>query len=223
MYSKRDELETQLRYSKRFQQYGYSPKSLGWNKGKQDVRFAVLTSQYDFAGKSILDIGCGFGDVNLMLDAHYGTNYTYHGIDLVEDLVTEGRKRFTAPHITFEVGNFLSQSYTTTYDYIIASGIFNHVLHDLNGYEFISMCMNKAFGMANDGVAFDFLSDKVDYVLPHTFHCAPENVLAMAYKHTRNVVLRNDYMPFEFAMFLFKDDMFSNEDTLFHRYKLLNQ
>jgi ubiquinone/menaquinone biosynthesis C-methylase UbiE len=74
-------------------------KSLGWNKGKQDVRFEILTSQYDFAGKSILDIGCGFGDINLMLNAHYGTNYTYHGIDLVEDLVTEGRNPDLPRHI----------------------------------------------------------------------------------------------------------------------------
>jgi hypothetical protein len=36
-------------------------------------------------------------------------------------------------------------------------------------------------------------------------------------------MLRNDYMPFEFALFMFKDDTFSSEDTLFHRYKLLNQ
>jgi SAM-dependent methyltransferase len=223
MYSKRDEHETQQRYSKRFQQYGYSPKSLGWTKGKQDVRFSVLTSQYDFAGKSILDVGCGFGDINIMLNARYGTNYTYHGIDLVEDLVVEGRNRFVAPHITFTVGNFLTLANETKYDYIIASGIFNHVLHDLDGYEFISLCMNKAFHIVNDGIAFDFLSDKVDYKLPHTFHCAPERALTMAYGLTRNVVLRSDYMPFEFSLFMYKDDTFSSEDTLFHRYKLLNQ
>jgi hypothetical protein len=67
------------------------------------------------------------------------------------------------------------------------------------------------------------LSDKVDYKLPHTFHCAPERALAMAYGLTRNVVLRSDYMPFEFSLFMYKDDTFSSEDTLFHRYKLLNQ
>jgi len=223
MYSERDETETQQRYSQRFKQYGYSPKALGWDKGKQPIRFNILTSQYDFAGKSVLDIGCGFGDLNTVLTARYGTNYTYHGIDLVADLVNEGRNRFAAPHITFEVGNFLTYPPEVKYDYIIASGLFNLKLKDIDGYDFITMCMNKAFDLVNDGIAFDFLSDKVDYQLTDTFHSAPERILQIAYTHTRNVVLRNDYMPFEFATFLFKDDSFAPEDTLFHRYKSLQQ
>ena len=219
MYSERDEKDTQQRYSQRFHQHGYSPKALGWDKGKQDVRFDVLTSQYDFTGKSVLDIGCGFGDLNTTLTARYGTSYTYHGIDLVPELVTEGQARFTAPHISFAVGNFLNSDDQTQYDYIVSSGIFNHKLQDLDGYVFIEACMRRAFAMAKDGIAFDFLSNKVDYELPHTFHSAPERILSLAYTMTRNVVLRNDYMPFEFAVFLWKDDSFSREDTLFQRYK----
>ena len=223
MYSKRDEVAMQQRYSQGFKQYGYSPKALSWDKGKQDVRFTILTSQYDFTGKSVLDIGCGFGDLNTVLTARYGTNYTYHGIDLVADLVNEGRHRFGAPHITFEVGNFLTDPPEVKYDYIVASGTFNLKLADLDGYEFIAMCMDKAFNLAYDGIAFDFLSDKVDYQLADTFHSAPERILQMAYTHTRNVVLRNDYMPFEFAAFLFKDDSFAREVTLFQRYNALHQ
>ncbi len=223
MYSQRDEQETQQRYRQRFHQHGYSPKALGWDKGKQDVRFDVLTSQYDFTGKSVLDIGCGFGDLNTTLTDRYGTNYTYHGIDLVPDLVAEGRNRFVAPHISFEVGNFLTNDDARQYDYIVSSGIFNHKLQDLDGYVFIESCMRRAFAMASDGIAFDFLSDKVDYQLPHTFHSSPERILSLAFSLTRNVVLRNDYMPFEFAVFLWKDDSFSREDTLFQRYKLAHQ
>jgi SAM-dependent methyltransferase len=223
MYTKRDEAAMQQRYIQRFQQFGYSPKTLSWDKGKQDVRFSVLTSQYDFAGKSVLDIGCGFGDINTVLTSLYGTNYTYHGIDLVADLVNEGRKHFNAPHITFEVGNFLTHPAIEKYDYIVASGTFNLKLKDLDGYDFITMCMDKAFGLANDGIAFDFLSDKVDYQLADTFHSAPERILQMAYARTRNVVLRNDYMPFEFATFMFKDDSFAREDTLFQRYKKIHK
>ncbi len=49
--SKTDLDATISRYSKRYQQYGYSPRSLGWDKGKQELRFEVLTSLYDFRGK----------------------------------------------------------------------------------------------------------------------------------------------------------------------------
>lgn len=45
-------------YRKRFAEYGYSPKTLGWVKGKQDIRFSILTSQWELEGKRILDVGC---------------------------------------------------------------------------------------------------------------------------------------------------------------------
>lgn len=71
--------------------------------------------------------------------------------------------------------------------------------------------------------AFNFMSDKVDYPLTHIFYSSPERILAMAYRFSRNVVLMNDYMPFKFSTFVFKDDQFSVEDTLFHRYKSLRK
>ena len=56
---------TITRYTERFDKYGYSPKTLGWDKGKQNIRFDILISQFDLLNKSILDIGCGFGKSTL--------------------------------------------------------------------------------------------------------------------------------------------------------------
>lgn len=67
----KDIADTVARYSKRFGEFGYSPKSLGWNKGKQDIRFEILTSLYNFHDKTILDAGCGFGNLNQTLMSQY--------------------------------------------------------------------------------------------------------------------------------------------------------
>jgi SAM-dependent methyltransferase len=214
-----DKQETIERYSSRYQKFGYSPKSLGWDKGKQDVRFEILTSQYDFSEKSILDIGCGFGDLNKTLNEKYANNYSYLGVDLVPDLVNEARKQYVGDNINFRTGDFLDISFENTFDFVIASGIFNHRLNNVNNYDLIEAAIIKALSLSNDGLAFDFLSDKVDYQLEHTFHSSPEKILSIAYKYSRNIVIRNDYMPFEFALFIFKDDSFSTEDTLFNRFK----
>ncbi|TXI46812.1 class I SAM-dependent methyltransferase [Methylophilus sp.] len=214
-----DKQETIERYSSRYQKFGYSPKSLGWDKGKQDVRFEILTSQYDFSEKSILDIGCGFGDLNKTLNAKYANNYSYLGVDLVPDLVIEARKQYVGDKINFRTGDFLDISFENTFDFVIASGIFNHRLNNANNYDLIEAAIIKALSLSKDGLAFDFLSDKVDYQLEHTFHSSPEKILSIAYKYSRNIVMRNDYMPFEFALFIFKDDSFSTEDTLFNRFK----
>lgn len=206
-------------YAKQYDEFGYSPKALGWDKGKQDVRFDVLTSQYDFENKHVLDIGCGFGDLNKTL-ALKADNYSYTGVDLVTVFIEEAKKQNTAENINFINGNILEIEGSLKFDYAILSGIFNLKIDGDRNYEFIEQVIVKALSLCKDGLAFDFLSDKVDYQLEHTFHASPEKILGIAYKYSRNIVLRNDYMPFEFSLFIFKDDSFQREDTLFSSYKL---
>ncbi len=218
VFPKADKFNTIERYSSRYRVHGYSEKSLGWDKGKQEVRFDVLTSQYDFTGKSVLDIGCGFGDLNKTLKRKYSNTYSYLGVDIVPDLICEAKTHYESNKISFIVGDFLSLDFGERCDYVIASGVFNYKLSAANNYEIIDAAIEKALSLCRDGIAFDFLSDKVDYRLEHTFHSAPEKILEIAYKYSRNIVLRNDYMPFEFSIFIFKDDSFSASNTLFNKY-----
>ena len=81
-------------YASRYKQWGYSPKSLGWDKGNQQVRFDVLTSQYSFEQKSILDIGCGFGDL-LDTISKKTSQFDYTGIDLSEDFIKKAKYVYT--------------------------------------------------------------------------------------------------------------------------------
>lgn len=206
------------RYKDRLSRYGYSPKSLGWDKGKQDVRFEILTSQYDLEGKRVLDIGCGFGDLVTTLEKKC-SSFSYLGIDLVPELIEIAQKMHPQENCRFMALDFLDADIGETFDYAIASGTFNFKLEKGDNYEFVYSAMKKALDVCTDGLAFDFLSDKVDYTYEITFHYSPEKILSLAYTFSRNVILRNDYMPFEFSVFIFKDDSFSKEDTLFTRYK----
>jgi len=206
---------TKERYSKRYKQFGVTPKTLGWDKGKQEVRFDVLTSQYCFEQKSILDIGSGFGDLLITLRKK-ASLFNYTGIEVVDALADRARELH--PGDEFITGDFDEYNFNSQFDYCIASGIFNHKMKQDN-YRFIKNSMHKAWEISNDGFAFDFLSDKVEYQLEHTFHSSPSKVLDFAYTLSRNVILRNDYMPFEFSVFVFKDDSFNVEDTLFSKYK----
>ena len=62
-------------YGELLNEYGRDPRSLGWIKGRQAIRFAKLT---EFLGKTdidenftLLDYGCGFGDLYLFLQEKY--------------------------------------------------------------------------------------------------------------------------------------------------------
>lgn len=209
-------------YRKRFAEYGYSPKTLGWDKGKQDIRFSILTSQWELEGKRILDVGCGFGDLNRYFRKNKIENYEYVGVDVVEELIHEAKKQNSEngnSKISYICADFLDMPFTESFDYVISSGAFNRrFFGELDNYSFIEKCIDKSFDLCGEGIAFDFLSDKVDYQYEHTFHSSPERILGYSYSKSRNVILRNDYMPFEFSIFIFKDDSFKNEDTVFHRY-----
>ena len=91
-------------------------------------------------------------------------------------------------------------------DIAVASGILNHRLTESDNYTVAESVIRDALKCCRTAVAMDFLSDRVDYQLPHTFHFDPCRILEIAYRFSRRVVLRNDYLPFEFAVVIFRDD-----------------
>jgi hypothetical protein len=73
--------------------------------------------------------------------------------------------------------DFLEADLEERFDIGIASGTFNFRLEHGDNYEFVRAAMEKALMLCSEGIAFDFLSDKVDYEYPHTFHYSPEKIL----------------------------------------------
>ncbi|GEK15072.1 class I SAM-dependent methyltransferase [Aliivibrio fischeri] len=206
------------RYTNRYLKYGYDPKTLGWDKGKQISRYFTLLSGFNLEGKKILDIGCGFGD-GIKVIKHFTSNFEYLGIDIVDCLIDEAKSRYTDDNIKFISGDFLAIDDLNDYDIVIGSGIFNFKLLEQDNYDFISNVLNKSYSICNDGIAFDFLSNKVSYELENTFHSDPSVILSKYYELTNNIELINSVMPFEFSVIASKKDKFEREDTLFESYK----
>ncbi len=202
-------------YQRLLAAHGYTPKALGWDKGKQFLRFHQLTSNWNLAGASVLDVGCGFGDFVSYLRFMNIADCAYTGIDLVGEFVAEGKRRFASPTATFLQAGLDDYAPPSTFDYVIASGTFNLKLQGIDGYEHIRKSLARMFSLSNIAVSADFISDKVDHAHAHNFNSAPETILGMAYGLSRNVMLRNDYFPFEFCVTIYKDDSFGRETTTF--------
>lgn len=216
--NKKDLHATVNRYSERLEKFGYSEEALGWSKNKNKLRFATLVKEWknELNGSSICDFGCGFGDfyAYLLQDENI-RDFRYTGVDINSKLINEGMKHY--PEAEFWVGDIVSEPFDRKFDFVFSSGVFNHKLDFQTEYQFIEECLNKLNQISIKGYAVNFLSDKVDYQLEHTFHSNPGKILEIVFLHSRNIVLRNDYMPFEFTVFVRKDIKINPEKVVFEK------
>ena len=91
---------TRQRYRQRYEDHGYSPRTLGWNKDRQAIRFQSLSSLFDLKDASVLDIGCGFADLYTFLKDNDQAPADYLGIDLVPELTEEAIRRLAGEPIS---------------------------------------------------------------------------------------------------------------------------
>ncbi|PKL77169.1 MAG: class I SAM-dependent methyltransferase [Candidatus Melainabacteria bacterium HGW-Melainabacteria-1] len=201
-----DQANYQMRYRARLARYGYAPESLGWGHGgRQEIRFSVLAEGLlANPNTSVLDVGCGFADLYDYLVAR-GWSGSYTGLDLVPELLDVARARH--PQLELHAGDLASfASGKTTYDYVLASGIFNARLQQMTNEAHIEASLGHMLALARVAVCADFMSTWVDFQHPEAWHTDPVWLLQIARRLSRRLELRCDYMPFEFALTLYRDD-----------------
>lgn len=82
----------------------------------------------------VLDCGCGLGFLASLLIPSFPEGGTYHGIDLSENLIAEGRKLIQQANwvaypeqVTMEQGNFLESDIRDAYDLVICQAVLRHI------------------------------------------------------------------------------------------------
>lgn len=84
-----DKLYIQKFHADKIEKYGSeSAQSLAWfSENDQIKRFEILAQIGDLNNCSVLDIGCGNGDLCYYLSQHFA-NVLYHGIDMISAFLT---------------------------------------------------------------------------------------------------------------------------------------
>lgn len=186
-------------YGGRLLKHGRSHQTVGWGSvADQWLRFEMLTRDIDITGKTVVDIGCGLGDLVEFLDAKYGTDYRYIGIDLSVDLVEEAKKRFPDGRCRFIAGDLLEMSPVANADVFFLSGALSFRIGDNVAHAGTMLrCM---YDSARVAVAANFLSSYVDYQEPRNFHYSPGEIFAIAKSITKWVSVYHDYPLWEFTL-----------------------
>lgn len=208
-----DELEKILilkKYNKDFEKYGVSQKSLGWNKGRSNLRFEVLTSQWQLKDSKILDFGCGFGSLFEFLQKKK-LNPFYTGVDINPNFIKVAKsKHRKAKFINIDI---FKTPLLESFDYAFVSGTFNDKIED--NYKFIENSLTLFKQLKVKGIAFNCISDKVDFKEDHVFYSNPSKLLEMCYKFSNKIILRNDYMPYEYSIFIFLNPEIDFEKSIY--------
>jgi len=211
------ELSQQMiaRYSLRYEKLGYHVHTLGWgSKEQQAYRFLQTLEGTTFsAEKSVLDIGCGFGDYLAMLQAQEKPFKEYLGWDINPDLIQEAQKIWkNTPNASFAEKNLGTTSLNDPVaDIGVMLGVLNlNLKEQIDNYEYSFNFIEKAFSAVQEVLVVDFLSTKLTPSYPKedfVFYHDPAKMLEFAFSLTPHVTLKHNYQPIpqqEFMLFLYK-------------------
>jgi SAM-dependent methyltransferase len=212
-----DRSDAVRRYQGRYAQYGYHPLTLGWTKGRQGVRFAAALDILGEGFGSVLDVGCGFGDLFGFLRQR-GWAGDYYGVDLVPELVEEGRRRYGPHGARFECLDLTASGVDFRADVAVALGMFNHRLRQDN-LVFVRDMLSAMWRHTTVAVTVDFLSNTADQRRSDLYYAPPGTIMDLAHSFSKRVQLHHGYMPFEFNVTLWHDDSFTVEAPVFAPYR----
>jgi cyclopropane fatty-acyl-phospholipid synthase-like methyltransferase len=180
----------------------------GWQtEPAQQSNYNILL---DIAGKleqrqRILDVGCGTGHLYRSLDARTGIDYV--GIDIRSDVIQSLKTEFKDQENRFldhTLDSYIEKEKPPIFDYVFASGTYNVKVDDSDMQEYLEDQIDKLWGLAKVGVAFNCTSIYAynqDDVLQY-YH--PVSVFSHCMTKCDRVALLHDYDISEFTIYMYR-------------------
>ena len=193
------------RYIKTYQKHGINSEALGWvSRDTQNIRFKTIKEIGIKSGESVLDVGCGFGDLHYYLKTQ-DVNVDYTGIDICDFFIEEAKK-LQDTGCKFLVGDIFDNN-INIHDWVVASGIFGLKITDWE--ENVLDTTKKMFELSKKGISVNFIS----HYRYHPYieddlnieHVVPENLITKLIPILSNkFILRHDYTYDDFTLQFFK-------------------
>ncbi len=155
-----------------FVEHGDHPLATQMSREGQVYRYRKLFEIADLDGASVLDIGCGLGEMYPALRERYPTA-RYEGIDLVPEMVAQAARKH--PGVRFRAVDLLSTTIPERYDYVLLSGVFNNAMAEATGY--LERLVDQSWSLTTKGLGFNFLPIHVNFSQPTMAYHDPARVL----------------------------------------------
>jgi len=173
--------------------------ALGWqNQNSQQVRFGMLAGMSDMGGCSVLDAGCGHGDLCVYLHNKY-PHVQYTGIDIMQEfLAVAGERCAHLPNTSFIHGDFFTTALPAV-DYVLASGSLSY---RNTKPRFVFRAITKLFATSRVAFGFNLLrSVKGGPGLIATYQ--PAAIMQHCHTLTTKVALHQGYFNDDFTVWMY--------------------
>jgi SAM-dependent methyltransferase len=191
--------------------HGDSHLGVDWpNAADAETRYRVMLDvirQPDDEPITLMDFGCGAAHLNEYLRRHGRKEIRYLGVDASQRFVELSRSKF--PNADFYCADILEdKTALPEVDYVVMNG----VLTEKRGLSFDEMreymfrLLERVFSFARVGLAFNVMSQHVDWQRDDLFH-VPYDLLAAFLKAnlSRHFAFRADYGLYEYTVYVYRE------------------
>ncbi|HZV47181.1 MAG TPA: class I SAM-dependent methyltransferase [Thermodesulfovibrionales bacterium] len=175
-------------YNRHLRDFGDTPQAVRWTPEGQIRRYeTLLTATGDLSGKTILDFGCGKGDLYGFL-RDKGVAVSYCGIDVNDNLIELAQHKY--PQAEFIALDIDEDTFHRRFDVIIAIGVFNLRIAGIE--ESMKGLLKKLFPLCRESLHINFLTYYVPRRSVELFYVRPEEILEFAITEiSRTVTVRH--------------------------------
>ncbi len=174
-------------------------RALGWRDlESQRIRFKVLAQIANLNHASVLDAGCGHGDLREYLNQKY-TGVQYHGMEQIPEFLDLAQLLYGhLPGTAFYQGNFMTDELPAA-DYTLINGSLNYRNTDAG---FIFNAIKRLFSHSRLGLGFNLLSHipANDNLVAYP----PDKILAYCRTLSNRVAFKDDYADEDYTIFMYR-------------------
>lgn len=199
-------------YEDCFERHGDSHLGVDWPKLEDvDKRYKVMLDLIHldiktFSNVSLLDFGCGTGQLYTFLKEKNLGGIKYAGLDISEKFISHCRDKF--PENQFFVKNLLEEEFSIpSFDYWVMNGVFTEKreLSFNEMWDYFKKMIIRAYRFTKRGLAFNLMSKNVDWERDDLFHVSLDQLSEFLCKEvSRDFVIRNDYGLYEYTTYVYK-------------------
>ena len=196
-------------YTEKIKLSGANSNGVDWNsKESHLLRFKQLSKVFDIKSNfSILDYGCGYGELINFLNNNKFQKFNYFGYDISRKMIEEANKKHKSKnlHFSFEVEFMKSKKY----DFCIANGIFNVKLNfdEEKWKEYVISTLNEMNKLSLKGFSFNILTSYSDKEFMKNYLYYADPLFYFNYcklNFSKKVSLIHDYPLYEFSIIVKK-------------------